>query len=386
MKILVLGAGMMGSVVAADLAASEEVSGVVVADIDEEKLAMCADDDESGKVEVQRLDLTDIDVLTPVMEEAFAAVSALAHAFSMPVVRTAIETGTHLVDLVGSQPEEKLALDSTARRSGSAIIPGFGLAPGLTNVLVGKGFALLDSVDRAVAKVGGLPQNPRPPLQYQVVYSMVSTFNQYVESALIVRDGEIIEVDALSDLEVDLFPAPLGECESFITDGLSTLPFTMDLEGLKYMAEKTVRYRGHKDKIQTLIDCGLFDTEPVTVEGDAVVPRRVLDALLAPRLQTEDPRDVSILRAEITGRKGGARLTHRFDLLDFYDDDRRMTSMARTTAFPCAAAVRMLIAGDIPERGVLAPELIFSDHRYELLTQQLQRRNVLIDHQVFEAD
>lgn len=382
MKVVVLGAGMMGSAVAADLAASEEISAVIVADINEENLRACADADATGKLEVQSLDASDTKALLTIMEDAFAGISALAHVFSMGVVGAAIETGTHLVDLVGSQPEAKLALDEKARRSGSAIIPGFGLAPGLTNVLVGRGFMLLDSVDTAVAKVGGIPQDPEPPLQYRVLYSMESTFNQYVRPSLIVRDGEPVWVDALSDLEVDRYADPMGECESFVTDGLSTLPFTMDLEGVKYMAEKTLRYPGHAAKIQTLIDCGLFETDPVIVQGQSVVPRTVLDALLAPRIMGGDSKDVSILRAEISGTSGGTRATHRFDLVDFYDESRNMTSMARTTAFPCAAAVRMLIRGDIPERGMLAPELVFADHRYDILMQEIGSRGVVIEHQV----
>lgn len=385
MRVVVFGAGMMGSVVIGDLAESSEVTEILACDIDEERLQCILASDDTGKVRTRTLDVSDTAKVSGVLEGAFCAVSALVHEFSMGVLRASIDTGVHLVDLVGSRPEEKLALDEAAKDSDALIIPGFGLAPGLTNVAIGRGFHLLDAVETAVAKVGGLPSDPQPPLQYQVLYSMVSTFNQYVRDAIIVRDGQVARVPALSDLEIDEYPEPLGRCESFVTDGLSTLPFTLDLEGIRYMAEKTVRYPGHADKITTLVECGLFDIEPVTVDGTPVIPRRVLDALLEPRLTTDDPRDISVMRGEIIGVRGGVRTGLRYQLVDFYDEDIGMTSMARTTAYPCATAVRMLIRGEIPERGVKGPEEIFVDHRYESLVDELARYGVRIEETMFEV-
>lgn len=385
MKVVVFGAGMMGSVVIWDLAESSEVTEVVACDIDEELLQRIGASDPTGKVRVEVLDASDTAAISGILQGAFAAVSALAHEFSMGVLRVCVDAGVHLVDLVGSRPEERLALDGAARDNDALIIPGFGLAPGLTNVAIGRGFHLLDSVDTAVAKVGGLPSDPQPPLQYQVLYSMVSTFNQYVSDAVIVRDGEVVRVPAMSDLEIDEYPGPLGECESFVTDGLSTLPFILDLRGISYMAEKTVRYPGHADKITTLMECGLFDTEPVTVDETRVIPRHVLDVLLRPRLTTDDSRDISVMRAEIIGMRGGMRTGLRYQLVDFYDEDAAMTSMARTTAYPCATAVRMLIRGEIPERGVKGPEEIFVDHRYESLIDELARYGVRIEETMFEV-
>ncbi len=384
MQVLVLGAGMMGSIIAADLAHSAEVSSVLLCDIDEGALQACARSDDTGKLRVQQLDMRDEDSLVQCMHEleAKVAVSALAHEFSPVAIRAGIAGGTHVVDLVGSKPQAKLAMHDAAREAGVAIIPGFGFAPGLTNVLVGVGFARLDEVHTAVAKVGGLPLHPRPPLNYEVVYSMESTFNQYIRPAVVVREGERVQVPALSDLENLVFSDPVGECECFVTDGLGTLPFTLDISAVEYMAEKTVRYPGHAAQIETLIDCGLFGTDPLQVGDVQVTPRRVLDAILRPRIRSDEPRDVSVLRVEVSGIRGGEHMTYRFELLDTYDEKTGTTSMARTTGYPVSAAVRMLLRGDISERGMLPPEKIFVDERYDVLLGELKRRDVIIEETV----
>ncbi len=384
LQVLVLGAGMMGSVIAFDLAESDEVSSVLMFDIDRDRLDACANEDETGKLEVMVHDMRDEELLVTRMREANidVAVSALAHEFSPIALRAGIAAGTHVVDLVGSKPEAKLAMDAEATEAGAAIIPGFGFAPGLTNVLVGVGFQRLDQVQTAVARVGGLPLHPGPPLDYEVVYSMESTFNQYIRPAIVVRDGEKVKVDALTDHEILTFDEPVGECECFVTDGLGTLPFTLDCSGVQYMAEKTVRYPGHAAKLGTLIDCGLFETDPIRVDGVEVVPRRVLDEVLRPRIQSDDPRDVSVLRVEVSGVRDGEPMTYSFELLDVYDERAAMTSMARTTGFPVTAAVRMLLRGEITECGVLPPEIVFADERYEVLVKELKRRDLTIEETV----
>lgn len=379
MKAVVLGAGMMGSVIAVELAESPEISSVLVCDIDESKLEQCAGQAPGDKLEVQRLNVENRQQLLGVLRKADVAASALAHRFSIPVLRAAIEAGTHMVDLVGSEPGQKLAMDEEAREAGVAIIPGFGLAPGLTNVLVGVGFERLDSVLTAVARVGGLPLNPQPPLDYQIVYCMESTFNQYVRDATVIKDSKITTVPAMSDRETLRLPEPIGECECFVTDGLGTLPLTLGDPHLEYMAEKTIRYPGHADRIQTLIDCGLFDREPVTVGGTEVIPRRLLDELLRGRLQPDDPRDISVLQVEVTGNSGRRTLTHTFEMIDVYDEENDVTSMARTTAFPASIAVRMLLRGDITRRGVLPAETTFMGENYDILLEELSQKNITIE-------
>ncbi|MDI6824422.1 MAG: saccharopine dehydrogenase C-terminal domain-containing protein [Bacillota bacterium] len=376
MRALVLGAGMMGSVIARDLAESQEISEVVVADVNPDRLQSCLKADRTGKVSVRVTDAGDRGSLVAAMRGVAVVASALLHEFSLGVLEAAIDAGVHVVDLVGSKPREKLALDARAKAAGCTLIPGLGVAPGLSNVLVGRGFRRLDDVETAVIKVGGLPQQPHPPLEYRVVYALESCLNQYVRPALIVRDGQAVEVEPMTDLELDDFPPPVGRCECFVTDGLATLPLTLARPDLRYMAEKTVRYPGHAERIRTLIECGFFDTTPTEVGGCQVSPRAVLEAVLRPRLQAGDERDVTVLRVEVSGRKGGKRMLYRFDMVDLYDEATRTTSMARTTAYPCTSACRMLIRGEITERGVLPPELLFDDRLYAVLTRDLAERGV----------
>jgi lysine 6-dehydrogenase len=352
MRVLVLGSGMMGAAIAQDMCDSDEVSDVVLADLDRKRVdavvALLKSDNVSGR----RLDVLDVQATKNLMKRFDVAVCALPEGLNTYASRAAIGAKVHVVDL--AYGHRQLEFNGPAKKAGIAIVLDCGVAPGLTNILAAHGASLMDEVDDIRIVCGGLPQKPLPPLGYRITWSTWGLINMYCGKARIVRDGKIVQVDAMSDLERIEFPG-IGELEAFITDGLSTLLMTMKGK-VQSMVEKTARYPGHAEKILAMGDLGLFDTNPVDVGGVKVVPRSVAVSVLDKTLRRGDERDVTVLRVDLAGKKDGKDVERSFVMVDRFDEERGVTSMARTTGYTAAVVARMIARGEIGEKGVVPPE------------------------------
>jgi len=372
-RVLVLGCGRMGSAIALDMIQSDEVSKVVVGDFDEKKADQLAAKLKSDKVLGERVDVTDQKTTIKLMKNFDAAISALPHGTNVLASKAAIEAGIHLVDLTFQ--EQQWELDTPAKEVGVTFIPDCGVAPGLANILASHGVSLLDEVDEIHIICGGIPQKPVPPLGYRIVFSTYGLVDMYCEKSRIVRNGKIVEVDTLSGLEKIEFPG-LGELESFYTDGLSTLLHTMKGK-VKNMDEKTARWPGHAEKIMAFRDTGFFNTEPIEVDGVKIVPRKLAVSILDKALRLGGEKDVTVLRVDVTGKKNGNNVEHSFVMVDFFDEKRGVTSMARTTGYTAAIVGRMVARGDIQKRGVVPPEVAVAGN-FERLMSELADREIKI--------
>jgi lysine 6-dehydrogenase len=254
------------------------------------------------------------------------------------------------------------------------IVPNSGLAPGLTNVLVMDGVREFDTLDTIRIRVGGLPRHPRPPLNYQIVFAVEGLINEYIEKALVVRDGDIQLVDSMTDIEEIIFPEPLGALEAFNTSGgLSTLPRL--LKGrVREMDYKTIRYKGHCEKFRMLLDLGFAGNEPLMIGGMIRTQREFFEASLRRKLDYGDT-DLVLARATITGRNNGKNKSVEYEFIDSYDEREGMTAMMRTTAFPTSVIARMLADGTIRQRGVFPPEACVPG---ALMIEELKKRHINI--------
>jgi lysine 6-dehydrogenase len=251
----------------------------------------------------------------------------------------------------------ELALDEEARRAGINIIPDCGLAPGMVSVLVAHGAALFENLEEIHIRVGGLPQAPRPPLNYQIVFSVEGLINEYIERARVIRGGQIVEIDSMTEVESLSFPAPFEELEAFQTSGgTSTLPETF-LGRVRELDYKTIRYPGHCEKFKLLTDLGLASSEMVEVDGVSVSPRRVLGEMLLRRLPA-DEADVVLILVEFRGRRAGESKTEtlRYYIIDRFDERTGLSAMQRTTAFPASIIAQMMARGEIHEKGAIPQE------------------------------
>ena len=315
----------MGRVVAKDLLQVEPDARVTLVDRSPALLTDAATFIADGRLRAHQLDVTDAEQSVSALAGHAAVVNALPHRYSLAGLEAAIAASVSIVDLVGAEPERRVALDGRAREAGILILPGCGVAPGVSNILVARGVELLDETDEAVIYVGGIPRTKAPPLEYQTVYSLTSVFSAYVRPAQIVVDGQDRSVDPLSGVEQLAFPPPLGTLEAFYTDGLGSLRLTLKGRVRRLLAEKTIRYCGHAARMQLLKDCGLLDTTPVRVGDVEVVPVELLIERLTPALRLGPAGDILVMRVIVRGVKNGASCTHTFDLVDYFDPETGYT-------------------------------------------------------------
>lgn len=371
MKMLVLGAGRMGLGAAFDFASQSDVDQVTVADVDVSKAREVAQR-VGSKVRPVHLDVSfGEEGVAQAMAGHAAAVSCVNYWYNEMLARAAIMAGTNFCDLGGNNDvvAAELALDADARRKNINIIPDCGLAPGMVAVLVAHGAQRFTALDEIHIRVGGLPQNPKPPLDYQMVFSVEGLINEYIEQARVIRGGKIVEVESMTEIESLEFPQPFGTMEAFQTSGgTSTLPETF-LGKVQELDYKTIRYLGHCAKFKTMIDLGLCSSTPVEVDGQSVVPRRLFGDLLVRTLPHDEP-DYVLVRVEF---KGDGK-TLRYDIIDAFDPATGLSAMMRTTAFPAAIVALMMARGDIVKKGALPQERCVPPDRFmsELAARKIE--------------
>lgn len=351
----------MGLGAAYDLAHnSEGVESVTVADVDAGRAEAVAASLKSDKVRAAHVDVNDESRTVELMRGHDAAISCVTYFHNLRLARAAIEARTNFCDLGGNNSvvDSELALDAEARAAGINIIPDCGLAPGMVSVLAAHAAARFRHLDELHIRVGGLPQQPRPPLDYQIVFSVEGLINEYVERARVIRGGEIVEVESMTEVESLDFPAPFGRMEAFQTSGgTSTLPETF-MGRVRELDYKTIRYPGHCERFKLLVDLGLCGSDAVEIEGGRVAPRKVLGEMLSRRLPAGEP-DVVLVRLELAGRldSGNEASTRlRYDIIDRFDERAGLSAMQRTTAFPASVIAQMMARGETTAKGALPQE------------------------------
>jgi lysine 6-dehydrogenase len=349
MRMLVLGAGLQGAACAFDLLNTAGIDEVRLGDLRVDQLPSFLAPFAGGRLRTLTLDVQDREAVLRAMRGCAAVMSAVPYYLNAPLAALAIEAGAHFCDLGGNTDivQEQRRLDAEARRRGVAVVADCGLAPGLVNIVAQYGIAQLDRVEAVRLYVGGLPQRPEPPLNYQVVYSLEGVLDYYTTRSWVLRDGVRTSVTALSEVEEVQFPAPVGRLEAFHTaGGLSTMAFRY--EGVVPVMEyKTLRYPGHARILEAMRQMGFFDTEPVEVKGQPVVPRDVAIAVMGPRLRRPAAPDFVAVRVVVRGAKAGTPRTLIWELVDRMDEARGITAMMRTTGFSLAVTAVMQARGDI---------------------------------------
>jgi lysine 6-dehydrogenase len=380
MKVLVLGSGQMGKGAAYDLVMQDSVEEVIVADIDS-KCAESLAKEVGEKATAQSVDAKNRDQLMKAFSKVDSVVSAVSYTVNVLHTEVAIETGTHMCDLGGGWTivQKQLELNDKARDAGVTVVPDCGLAPGMVNVLAREGIEYLDRVESVKIRVGGLQQEPRPPLNYALIFSVEGLINEYIEPCVSLRDGKITIEEPLVGFEEITFPEPFGKLEAFNTSGgTSTLPNTYEgkVNELDY---KTIRYPGHGHKMWCLMKLGLMDSTELAIDGAKIAPRKVLEKLLEKNLPPSG-KDVTLLRIMIEGWKGTESRNIEYELIDYFDDKTGLTSMMRTTSYPAAVTAMMMADGRISKRGVLTPERCIPPDSF---IKELRDRGLDIKHRVF---
>lgn len=350
MKILTAGCGHIGSVLVRDLLSST-AHDITISDITLSQAKQTRNNFDTD-VKCVALDVTDQNTAVSLLQEYDMVIGLTPGNIGYRLLHAAIQAKIHCIDL-SFMPENPLNLTSAALKADICVIPDCGVAPGLSNILVGHGVTTFDQVSNIQIYVGGNPAHPIPPLDYILTWSLEDLLEEYLRKVTIVKNYHQIEVDALEGLELLDVP-DVGMLEAFYTDGLRTLLHSFPT--VMNMWEKTLRYPGHRDKIKLLRDLGFLSNSPITIDGNAVTPRAITQHLLRKILTRPDIQDILTMHIKMDGHRGQREQHYSCYLQTRYDERQGLTAMARTTAYTASIIVQLLANGDIYLRGVIPPE------------------------------
>ncbi|MBU0486491.1 MAG: saccharopine dehydrogenase NADP-binding domain-containing protein [Bacteroidetes bacterium] len=379
MKIIILGAGLVGGPMAADLAADSNLD-VTVADINPKSLEKAKALNNAMKT-LQK-DLSKPEEVTLLVRDYDMAINAVPGWMGYQTLEAIIKAGKNVVD-IAFFPEDPFQLDNLAKEMGVTAVMDCGVAPGMSNVLIGYADHLFDETLNAEIYVGGLPVVREWPYEYKAVFSPADVIEEYTRPARYVENGALVIREALSDPEYMHFDG-VGTLESFNSDGLRSLADTIKAPNLK---EKTLRYPGHIQIMKILRETGFFSKEPMNINGVEISPLDFTSKILFPAWQMkEGDEDVTVMKVIIDGMKDGRKLRYEYDLHDRFDKVSGVHSMARTTGYTATVALRMIAAGLYQQKGVSVPEFIGKHPEcVKFLLDGLKQRNVVYQERIIEG-
>ena len=379
MKIIVLGAGLIGNVIARDLAEDSE-NQVSIVDVNQEVL-----DDLTANYDLTGIcaDLSNPNIITDLIKEFDLVIGALPGFMGYQTLRTVIEAGKNIID-ISFFGEDPFTLDELAKENGVIAVVDCGIAPGLSNIVLGYIDSTLEETLFFLCFVGGLPVERDWPYEYKAPFSPVDVIEEYVRLARYVEDSEVVIKPALSEPELIDFHE-VGTLEAFNTDGLRSLLRTMNIP---YMKEKTLRYPGHIEIMRIFRESGFFSNEPINIKGKEIIPLELTSKLLFDKWKlNKGDEDLTVLRIIIEGIKEGKKVRYSYDMIDRYDKEKGIISMARTTGYTCTAVARQIIQGNFTRKGICPPEYIGQNEEvYDAIIEDMFKRNVILKEKFEELE
>ena len=324
-KIVVLGAGLVGSVMADDLSYNHEVTSVDISQTNLDKLS---------RVKKILADVSDTNTLQNIIKDFDLVVGSVPGFMGYKMMRDVIQAGKNIVD-ISFYPEDPFGLDELARQKEVVAVMDCGVAPGMGNIIFGYHDKNM-KITNYECLVGGLPEKREWPYEYQAVFSPIDVIEEYIRPARFVQNSSIIIKEALSDTELVEFDE-IGTLESWNSDGLRTLIDTM--KHVPNMIEKTLRYPGCVEYLKVLRESGFFSYNEIEINGMKIKPIDVTSKLLFPKWEMKDgDKDFTVMRIRINGEENNTQICYEYNLLDRYTDG--VNSMSRTTGYTCTAVAK----------------------------------------------
>jgi saccharopine dehydrogenase-like NADP-dependent oxidoreductase len=365
--IVVLGAGMVGRAMAIDLSKKYPV---VIVDRDQTSLNKLAN---IPNLSVKKADLSDAEALTACIQEADIVVGAVPGFMGYQTLKTVIEAGKNIVD-ISFFPEDPFDLDELAKSCGVVAVMDAGVAPGMSNIILGYHNSTMQVTD-FVCYVGGLPVERSWPFEYKAPFSPIDVIEEYIRPSRLVEEGQIVEKTALSEPELIDFPE-VGQLEAFNTDGLRSLIKTMNIPNMK---EKTLRYPGHIELMKVFRETGFFDQEEVQIGDQLVRPIDLTTCLLFPKWKLGDEEEeFTLMQVKVKGLENQQPVEYKYSLLDRFDVKTKTASMSRTTGYTCTAITRLVLEGHYQHQGISPPEYVGAARGcFQRILEDLEQRDVI---------
>lgn len=379
MRIAVVGAGLMGPTIAMDCVENDEVENVLIIDIDSVKLRKVAESLGSPtKLKILVQDVTDRNSFVRSLKDYDVACIALSRWLNVEAIWGAVEASVNVVDLSAPAKDDWEEINQAAEKAAVTVLPGCGVEPGLTEMLAAYGMGMLDEVEAVNIWCGGIPQDPEPPLDYKIVYGG-SYLPLEPGMVKVIVDGETKEVKRYTHGGMVRFEGVKKDLECYYDRFPETLHVVEKFRSVKRCSNKTVRYAGFCEKVNLLEECGLLSRKPIEFKGRDVVPFEIFSKIIYPKVcMGEGERDITVLRVKVEGVKEHCKTCFTFDMVDFFDEDRGLTSMAKTTSYTAAITARMLGKHDIREKGLIFPAKAIQGKLLRNLLEELSKRGVKV--------
>jgi lysine 6-dehydrogenase len=366
-KIVVLGAGLVGKAMAIDL---QKKYHTIAVDINQDALKTLNTD---HGIETIHTDISEEETLNKIISDCDLVIGSVPSHMGLEILKNVIQAGKNIVD-ISFFPEDPFQLDELAKENNVTAIVDCGVAPGLSNIILGYHNAQMN-VNKFECYVGGLPENREWPWEYKTVFPPSECIEEYLQPGRFIENSNLIVKDALSEPESIEFPE-VGMLEGLNTDGLRSLIKTMEIPN---MVEKTLRYPGITEYLKTLRDTGFFSSEEVRVGNNHIRPFDLTATLLFPKWKMQPGEaDITAMRLIISGNENGQAKTYTYSLLDRFDSETNTTSMARTTGYTCTAVADLILSDKYNRKGILPPEYIGEiGNNFEYVKQYLEERGVV---------
>ena len=360
-KIVVLGAGLVGGVMAQDLAKDHQVTTIDISQDNLDKL-----DSNISKI---CADISDTSILHKYIKDCDLVIGAVPGFMGYKMMKDVISAGKNIVD-ISFYPEDPFGLDELAKENNVIAVMDCGVAPGMGNIIFGYHNNTMQ-ISNYECIVGGLPVKREWPYEYQAVFSPIDVIEEYIRPARFVQNKQLIIKEALSETELIEFEE-IGTLESWNSDGLRSLIKTMP--HVPNMIEKTLRYPGCVEYLKVLRSSGFFSYDKININGVDIRPIDVTSKLLFPKWEMkEGDQDFTVMRIIMKGKEDGEEVSYRYDLLDRYENNT--ISMARTTGFTCTAVANLVLDKKYTRIGISPPEYL--GENFENVREYLKQRNVI---------
>ncbi|MHA2200463.1 MAG: saccharopine dehydrogenase C-terminal domain-containing protein [Candidatus Thorarchaeota archaeon] len=369
MKVVVLGAGYVGNVIARDLA-EDHSTEVSIVDINQEVVDKLTKDYGLHGI---CADLSNSNTIKDIVKDFDLVIGALPWQIGYKALEAVIEAGKNIVD-ISFFSEDPFGLDELAKEKGVTAVVDCGVAPGSSNIILGYIDSILDETESFLCYVGGLPADRNWLFDYRSPYPPIDVIEEYFQTSRYIENGEVVIKPGFSETELLDFPE-ISTLEAINTDGLRSLIKTMDIP---FMKEMTLRYPDHIEQMRILRKAGFFKTEEIDVKGTKIKPIELTHKLLLDHWMFEEgDEDVTVMKIVIEGMKDDKKLRYTFDMLDKYDRKKRILSIARTTGYTCTAVAQIVLQGKFKEKGIIPPELLGKHSEvFHQVIEYLRKRNV----------
>jgi len=403
MKVLVIGSGKVGAASAWDLVRDNEVEMVGIVDKQRGNLERLQKRINSSKLKLHILDVSNTADMKILMNEYDVGIISLpARKISYMTVEAAIEVGLDVVDILedyhrrpdpyeteGLNIPDQMTLEEygeylhkRATENDVIVVDGLGFAPGLSNITVGEAIRKMDTAESAIARVGGIPTkevSAKYPLKYMITWAFQHVLRQYMVQVEVIKNGKVVEVSALSDREKFRFTrfGKNEELECAVTSGMPSYIHTRPQ--LSEFAEKTIRWPGHFESIDTLKEFGMLDLTPVEFRGMKIAPRDFLLSIIEPKLKAvEGDADVCVMWNTVTGTNNGHKMKIDYYMWEEADTKSGISAMGRVTGFPAAVGAKLIGKGAIEKKGIVPPEDAIEGKVYQNFMEALASKNITV--------